>query len=138
MKRISFLLIIAWLLTAAACGSSQVKTPPDGEYKRSEVDSSGTNTLSIILNQGHFQMPNTAQGLLWDGSYQVTGDKITFNSQNTTAAGKALCGSKDTFTYQWSFDAKNNQMVFKVVDDACGLRVSGTDAHTWAYQAAQK
>jgi hypothetical protein len=138
MKRIAFLLITTWLLTATACGSSQVKTPPDGEYKRDEVTNSGTNTLSIKLNQGHFQMPNTAQGLLWDGTYQVNGDKITFNSQNTTAAGKALCGSKDTFTYQWSFDAKKNQMVFKVVDDTCGLRVSGTDAHPWAYQAAQK
>ncbi len=138
MKRISFFLIIACLLTTAACGSSQVKTPPDGEYKRDEVTNSGANTLSIILNQGHFQMSNKAQGPLWEGSYQATGDKVTFNSENTTALGKALCGSKDTFTYQWSFDAKNNQMVFKVVDDKCGLRVSGTDAHPWTYQAAQK
>jgi hypothetical protein len=130
-----FCFVLAALFLATACGVAQPKTLPDGTYQRDEVTGDGTQTLVITLKGGQFEMDASQMGPMWAGSYQVDGNKITFNSDQTSARGKGFCGSKDTFSYQWSFDAQKNQWAFKDVGDTCSIRTAGTVGGEWAYQA---
>ena len=108
--------LMAIVLIIAGCQSSEVsKGLPDGEFKMSY----GT----LILKEGRYTLSEPGE-VIEVGSYIVDGDKITFHVDTTSSLTKGYCGKDTTFIYQWSFDSKNGQLTFKVIDDACKVRTS--------------
>ncbi len=132
MKRIS-LLVAMVVLFVAACGPAPVKAPPEGTYTNEEVTSSGTNQLSLVLNKGQFAMERRGTPL-WEGTYQVVGNKLIFKALKDSTMGQAYCGSKDDFSYVWTYDSAKQQLKFAQDNDACDIRMSGTLGGAWTFQ----
>ncbi len=68
---------------------------------------------------------------LFEGSYTIDGDNITFRLDDKSAA-KTDCDNA-VFTYKWSFDTKTNLLTFKPGDDTCSTRIYGFTYGRWAY-----
>ncbi len=132
MKRISLLVVMVSLFVAA-CGPAPVKAPPTGTYARDEITGSGTNKLAIVLNQGQFAM-DLGGSPLWQGTYQVVGNKLVFKSLTDSTLGSAYCGSKDDFSYMWTYDSAKKQLQFAQDNDPCAIRMSGTLGGAWTFQ----
>ncbi len=132
MNRIPLLTALVMLLLAA-CSPAQVKAPPDGTYTRDEVNASGTSKLIFVLNKGQFVMNGPGGEPLWEGTYQVVGNKVVFKSLTDTPRGQAFCGSKDDFSYSWTYDSAKQQLKFAQDSDPCTTRISGT-VGVWTFQ----
>jgi len=132
MNRIRLLFVLVTLFLAA-CGPAPVKAPPDGTYARDEITSSGTNKLAIVLNKGQFAMDSQGSPL-WQGTYQVVGNKLVFKSLTNSVLGSAYCGSKDDFSYLWTYDSSRQQLKFTQDNDSCVARMSGALGGAWTFQ----
>ncbi len=132
MKR--FALLFAMIaLFVAACGPAPVKAPPDGTYTKEEITSAGTNQLSIVFNKGQFTMERRGSPL-WEGTYQVVGNKLVFKALTNSTLGQAYCGSTDDFSYLWTYNSAKQQLTFGQDSDSCSLRMSGTLGGAWTFR----
>lgn len=120
------------MVLISAC-KPQAQALPEGKFSRTEITGSGSNTLDLVLQQGHFIMNTSQYGLMADGSYTIAGDNISFKEEKTGKMADAFCGQDHSYTYQWSFDSKANQLTFKAVNETCPTRGSGMAGGAWSY-----
>jgi hypothetical protein len=108
----------------AATGCQSLQKPrglPDGDYKNGD--------FLMTLKQGHYKDLGFEEG-----SYTVTGDKISFRVDKFDFSGDTACGlSTLTYTYQWTFDTKAGLLTLKPVADDCKPRQDANTTGTWAY-----
>ena len=110
-----------WVKTTTPTPPAAVMTvPPDGTYQTSE------NGLGLKLAGGQwtvgFARSIAVGGYIAAGSYQVTGDQITFTEERLSP--DATCSRADNiYTYKWAFDATKKTLSFTNVKDNCGDRM---------------
>lgn len=120
------------VLVASACKPAAPEVIPDGEYSISEDHGYGTGTITMVLDQGHFSVSTPGYGELVSGSYAIAEDKITFQEEVISAKEKAMCANDVTYSYLWTYDAKEGELYFNPDLDECELRWftnTGGNAH---------
>jgi hypothetical protein len=127
--------LVLMVLVVSACTPAAPAMIPDGEYTISEDHGYGTGTLTMILDQGHFRVSTPDIGELANGSFAIADHKITFTDEVTSTKVKAMCGSKVTYSYLWTFDAQKGELHFIRDTDGCELRgftnIGGNGSQPW-------
>lgn len=125
----SLSVILALLLTA--CGPQAPETIPTGTYTLGEITGSGTNMMTLILDQGHFKITTSDFGDLTEGSYTQTGKRVTFTEEKLSPRAKSFCGTKTVYTYEWAYNPGSDELKFAVVEDACSVRAGTNTGQVW-------
>lgn len=106
--------------------------PPDGTYQTSE------NGFGLKLAGGQWSVGDVralaSSGYnIAAGSYQVTGDQITFTEERVSS--DATCSRADNvYTYKWAFDATKKSLSFTNVKDNCSDRMNVWTQNPWIKQ----
>ena len=127
--------LVLMVLVVSACTPAAPAMIPDGEYTISEDHGYGAGTLTMILDQGHFNVSTPGIGELANGGFTLTDNKITFTEEATSLKERSMCGSKVTYSYLWTFDAKKGELHFTRDMDDCELRaftnIGGNKSQPW-------
>ena len=130
-----WVVLVFMIVVVSACTPTAPARIPDGEYTISEDHGYGTGTLTMVLDNGHFNVSTPDVGELANGGFIITNNKITFTEEVTSPKEKSMCGSKVTYSYLWTFDAQKGELHFTQDKDDCELRaftnIGGHEIQPW-------
>ena len=132
MKQIVLLLAVVLLSLTSACNYSFKKAHSISAVYQHSVKTGKTTTITyLILKQGSFQVSDSVNGVLWDGSLTTDANQMVFTPEHAGKAAKAACPNLDAFTYNWTFDEKTQVMTLVKAEDGCAYRAELLTAHGW-------
>jgi len=108
-------IFLALALAGCKSSASQIELQ-SGDYGRSD--------FILTLQDGSYSIRGGGRMMqLERGSYTTEKNKITFTVEEYAIEAKAVCGTfPATFSYNYTFDVKTQELILKEIDDQCSTR----------------